>query len=413
VITDVLVAGAGASGLFCALHAARGGASVIVREAGPAAGRKILASGNGRCNLTNLNVSAEHYHGGRELARAALANFGGKNARDFFETLGVMTVEEDGGRIFPRAGRSGAVLTPLLCAATEAGARIELNGKITAIRREGGIYKAFDGAGGRIEARNVVLACGSAAASGLGGGMSGYSLAESFGHAIIPPSPALVPLRSGEKGLRRLAGIRVHAALCAKRDGRTLCSAAGETLFTDYGLSGPAALNLSAGCAAELQSGPLGCEMNLFPDMEQRKFMDFFSARAKMFASRPMKHFFAGMLHETVANLIMDIAGIDRNSPAGEHAGKAAALCQRWEFTLSGTRPMSEAMAAAGGVKSSEINPDTMESRLARGLFITGELLEPVGESGGCNLHLAWATGRLAGLACASGARARQQNGRQ
>ncbi len=396
--------GAGAAGIFAALHAARRGLSVLVLEAGPAAGRKILASGNGRCNVTNINAAPDRYFGGRNLVSAALDKFAGRDAVEFFKSLGILLVEEEGGRIFPRADKSSAILTPLTLAAAQAGATTETGVKVSAISRQSGQYSVNLENGARHSAKNVLLACGSPAAPGLGGSASGFELARSLGHKITPCAPALVPLCVKEKGAARLAGIRTQAALSATAGGKEIYRSRGELLFTPYGISGPAVLNISGPCALALASGKVFCDINLFPEYAPAEFEAFLRARLTQFGLRPFKHFFSGMLHESVANLAMDIAGLDRNAPAqtiGDNGVKTLIkICTAWRLEITGTRPLAEAMAMAGGVSAAEVNPSTMESRISPGLYFAGEMIEPVGESGGFNLQFAWASGFIAGTRC-------------
>ena len=400
----ILIAGAGASGLVAALCAARAGAQVTVVESGKSAGRKIMASGNGRCNLSNAAVSEKRYHGGTRLAARLLPDFGWPQAADFFSGLGVSFVEEEGGKIFTACGRSRAVLDALLLAVSEAGGTLLTDSPLLSVRREhSGLRCRF----GTREAifDSVVLACGSCAYPQLGGGSSGYELARSLGHTVSTLTPAQVPLCVKEKGLKRLKGIRAKGQLKALQGGREIVSAGGEILFTDYGLSGPCALDLSRDAVRALADGPVMLSMDLanFPGPP----IEFFSARAKTFPARKLKGFLSGLFHESVINLICDRCG----SMAEKEAGKlspadiavlAEVICD-WKLELSGPLSWREAMVCAGGVLVKEVNETTLESLKTPGVYLCGELLDVDGDCGGFNLHFAWASGRLAGNSAACG----------
>jgi hypothetical protein len=401
---DLLVIGGGASGLFAAVHAARRGLKTVVLESGPAVGRKILASGNGRCNLTNVNAAPDRYCGDRAFVAEVLRGFSGRDAISFFKSLGVMMVEEEGGRIFPRTDKSSAVLTPLSLAAAQAGVEILTGSKVRHIAKNNGGYSVATENGNSHGAKNILLACGSPAAPGLGGSASGFELAKSLGHVITPYAPALVPLCIKEKGAARLAGTRARARLRGLKGETEICASRGEILFTPYGLSGPAALNISGPCALVLRDGRAFCELDLFPELAEDEFALFFKARLEALGGRPWKHFLSGMLPENTANLLMDMAGIDKNAVARE-AGRNSMqtftrLCRAWRLEIASTRPIAEAMTVAGGVNTGQVNAATMESRNSKGLYFAGEILEPAGESGGFNLQFAWASGFIAGNSC-------------
>ena len=401
----ILIAGAGASGLAAALFAARAGARVTVAEAGKSPGRKILASGNGRCNFANTGVSVERYHGGAYLAGRVLKDFGWPQAAEFFSGLGVSFREEESGKVFTSCGRARAVLDALLLAASEAGVEIFTEAPLTSVRPEkGGLRCLF---GGREELFDkVVLACGSCAYPQLGGGNSGYELARALGHTRTYLSEAQVPLCVKEKGIRRLKGIRTLGKLKAFQGGRELAAASGEILFTDYGLSGPCALDLSRDAVRALCSGAVALSMNILPEVSGSG-EEFFRKRAKAFPARKLRELLAGLFHESMINLVCDRYGSTAEKPAealtASDLRTLSELVCDWRLELSAPLSWREAMVCAGGVTAGEINPETFESLKAPGVYFCGELLDVDGDCGGFNLHFAWASGRLAGISAARG----------
>lgn len=387
-VYDVVIIGAGASGLLCARECARGGLKTLVLEKEQLPGRKILASGNGRCNLTNTRVAPAFYNGDENLLRAALAQFPYAACRTYFEELGILLVEEELGRIFPQTGKSTAILDPLKLAVAESGAEILTAQQVTRIKR-GKTFSVFTQSGTSFQARRVVLACGSCAYGQIGGTSGGYELARALGHTIIPPRPTLSGLVLKENFLR-LTGVRAQVKLCTNST-----QTQGEIIFTNYGINGPAALNASGQIARALDGGNVTLHLNFLPEIDD--IPTFLTARLNKFSHRRPKDFLAGILHESIANLLIDFKRLRKNKPMCEQSPAAVKsmfeTIGKWPVTVTALRPWNEAMAAAGGVNTREINYNTFESRCCPGVYITGELLDIDGQSGGFNLHFAWASG--------------------
>lgn len=393
-IYDVIIIGAGASGLVCALECARAGKKTLLLEKDALPARKILASGNGRCNLTNARVSPTFYHADPELISRTLEKFTFQDCLAYFNRLGVLTAEEDLGRVFPATGKSTAVAEPLKLAALEAGAEILTEREAVRVKR-GKTFAVSVKQGETFQAKRLVLACGSCAYPQISGTQSGYELARSLGHTLITPRPALSALCVKETAVTRLSGVRSQVRLSAFENNKLLDEAEGEVLFTNYGLNGPAALNVSSAVSRALKGGNVTVTLNFFPQLKDPK--SFLQERLKAYHARRPKDFFAGILHESIANLLIDFIGLRKNVPVGEQTPNTLArLVQTpcaWPLGVTGLRPWNEAMAATGGVNTREINYNTFESLKCPGLFITGELLDVDGKSGGFNLHFAWASG--------------------
>ena len=399
-IYDVIIIGGGASGLMCALECARRGKTTLLLEKDALPARKILVSGNGRCNLTNAHVSPSFYHADTALMAQTLSQFSFQDCLDFFARLGVLTVEENLGRVFPSTGKSTAVAEPLKLAVSEAGAEIQTSCEAVRLKR-GKTFTVHCRGGQFFQSRRLVLACGSCAYPQLTGTQSGYELARSLGHSIIPPKPALSALCLKETAVARLNGIRSQVRLRALQNNRVLDQAEGEVLFTNYGINGPAVLNVSSSVSRALKDGNVVLELNFLPQLKDPQ--NFLRQRLAAFPARRPKDFFAGILHESIANLLIDFIGLRKNIPVGQQTPNALQrLVQTpcaWPLTAIGVRPWNEAMAATGGVNTREINYNTFESLKCPGLYITGELLDVDGKSGGFNLHFAWASGIIAARA--------------
>ena len=394
---DIIIIGAGASGLVCARECAKAGKKTLLLEKESLPARKILASGNGRCNLTNAQVNPTYYHGDAKLIAHTLQQFAFQDCLNYFSGLGVLTREEEQGRIFPTTGKSTAVSEALKLAVMESGAEIRTSAEVTQIKR-GKFFSVLTRSKEMFLTHHVVLACGSCAFPQIGGSSSGYELARRLGHSIIPPRPALSALCIKETAFARLTGIRSQVRLTAFENGRILDQSEGEVLFTHYGLNGPAALNVSSSVSRALTHGEVSITLNFLPQISEPQ--TFLRQRLTTFGTRRPKDFFAGLLHENISNLLIDFTGSRKNIPMEKQTPNTLhQLCTipaAWPITVTGIRPWNEAMAATGGVNTREINYNTFESLKCPGVYITGELLDVAGKSGGFNLHFAWASGWIA-----------------
>jgi len=411
----VIIIGAGASGLAAACAAAEAGARVTMLEKNHVPGRKILSTGAGKCNLTNANVTSGRYHGGPAgfLNRVFMA-LPPDNVRAFFEGLGLLTVREEDGRIFPRSMKAADVVNVLVNFAFSKNVDLKLLTEALEVQKGPEGFKVTartvppkwekDAAPGPktvLDCDVVILAAGGPAYPQIGGTSSGYDLARSLGHAVKTPEPVIVPLKVNESYIKQVEGIRVQAGLELLSLGKTLALGRGEVLFTKYGLSGPAVLELSRAAVFALKSGPVKCRLDLFPEYTDRDLRSLLLARKKEMADRFWRDFLCGLADERLLLLISDLAKFGSDKLVSAIPEKVfdvfAQLLKKFELQISGPLGFEDAMAAAGGVDTAEVSPETFASRKVKGLFITGELLDIDGDSGGYNLHFAWTSGLLAG----------------
>jgi len=405
--SDVCIIGGGAAGLTAALSASAQGARVTVLEAAPRVGRKILASGNGRCNLANTGPAA--YPGGAETARRVLENCPVERVLAFFHGLGLATAEEGGGRVYPGCGQAAAVLDVLRAALERQGVRVICGAPVTRINktREGFILHT---PGGPFECRTAVAACGGMAGGALGHDGSAYRLLTDLGHTLTPPRPALCPLTAEKAAVKGLSGLRLPAILTLCRGDAPVEAAQGEVLFTDYGVSGVCAMQLSRTADAMLRAGEkpvlyldfspmLGLAPRLYqrlapapPFRNTERVKELLSARRHML---PQEALLLGLAPRLL-----------REKLRGQGVEQWARSLSAYPVPITGVRGMEAAQVTFGGIRTEEFAPDTLQSLRMPGLYAAGEMLDVDGDCGGFNLQFAFASGLMAGAHAAGTAAA-------
>ncbi len=394
---DVAVVGGGAAGLVAAISAARRGDAVVVCERMPRLGKKILVTGGGRCNLTNEDVGPEDYtSGSRGLVAGVLGRFGNDDIRRFFKGLGLQLFSE-GRRVFPATNQSSSVLKVLEMEIGRLGVTVELGFDAARLGHSGTAFLVEGGDGRRLEARFVVLAGGGLSYPALGSNGSGYELAGRFGHHLVPPVPSAVPVLAKDRMCHFLQGQKVRAAAVAIVGGKSAGRAEGEVLFTQYGLSGTAVLDVSESLSVAIhREGRTDSLLliDLVPFLSEEALSAELGRRVKAgWASGDLT---AGILPDKFAPVIATMAA--GSGPGDVGRGLAAALKAK-RFAVSGTRGWNEAEFTNGGVDAGEVDARKLESRFRPGLFLAGEMLDVQGGRGGYNLAWAWASGYVAGLA--------------
>ena len=408
---DVIICGSGPAGLAAGLAAASHGASTVILDRDYVIGRKLCATGNGRCNFSNtlhpLKFMAEFGRHGRFMTDALRAA-----PREFFLDLlqqeGIRPAVENEIHYFPMNGRASDVRDAFLRAAKKAGTETRLSTEVKRVLVENGAAAGVETESGRtIRAPHIILACGGTAAPALGGTPSGLELAEALGHTIRPPVAALAPVHVDDPWLSELAGLTIPDAELGVLNGTRHVSMRGSLLFTHTGFSGPAALNLSGAVNRVLLSdgGPAQIFLRVLPDKKEQDLFNYLVAERDNVPDHLLKNSLARIMPRSLASLVCEcLFGPDFQSKRLTNTGahELAHLLDRIAFTVSKPASMDEAMAMNGGVLLKEVDPRTMESRLVRGVHFAGEILDLTGPTGGFNIQFALSGGRLAGLAAAN-----------
>ena len=394
---NVCVIGGGAAGMLAALTAAENGHRVLLLERQSRVGRKLLATGNGRCNLSNYHVSPAHYHGGAGFCDFALSQFDVGETLQYFASLGLLTVSEASGRIYPMSNMAGSVLDVLRYALERPEIDLQTGQTVTAVRKmpEGFSVKTETDT---FFARCLILAAGGAAGSKVGGGMDGYRLAKSLGHHRTALYPSLVQLKTDPTYPRALKGVKAQCGISICRGSQVLARNSGEVLFTEYGVSGPAIFDLSRSVSAG--GSDLTCLLNFFPDWEEAEVLHWLSQRQAAMAAHEASTLLTGSCHTRLGQMICKSAGFTNQRAAGltrDDLRRIARQATHFALPITGTCGFDQAQVTAGGLDTSEFDPRTLQSRLVPGLYACGELLDIDGDCGGYNLQWAWSSGRLAG----------------
>jgi predicted Rossmann fold flavoprotein len=398
----IAVIGAGASGMAAALGALeQEDCQVTLYERQNRAGKKLLATGNGRCNLSNLHAAVEHYHGADpEFVQPALSQFGPEQTMQWFRSLGLLSAAEESGRVYPVTNTAASVLDVLRLALEARGAVFCCGQEIKSAQKKGNKFVLTDGTGQKIEADRLIIACGGPAGARVGGTDSGSRLLSSFGHECTKLRPSLVQVRCDNTWTRALKGVRADAVVTLKQNGTAVEHMHGEVQFTDYGISGPAVFDLSR--AASFSSNGAVVVLDLLPETAFAELETYLEDKRKAFPDMRAEYLFAGALHNTIGRTVVRRAGISidahLSSLSASQLRTAAGLVKHFELPLIGTLGFEDAQATAGGALTSQFDPLTMESRLVPGLYACGEVLDIDGDCGGYNLQWAWSSGRLAGL---------------
>ncbi len=400
----VAVVGGGAAGIMAAIAASYKGADVTILEKNARVGKKILATGNGRCNLTNVNLSEAGYHGKNPVfAGGALAKFDVGKTIGFFERLGVAHKVEEGGKVFPVSDQASSVLDVLRYELDRVGVQTLCEAAVSSIRiKERRFLIGFQN-GEELPADRVILATGGKAAPNLGSNGSGYALAKSLGHSIVEPFPALVQLKLAAAFFKQIQGVKFTGEAGIVANNESVGKASGEILFTEYGASGPPVLALSRKAGECLQKGQAAwLKLTLINTCDREELVRYLNKR---FAAGPEKELvfsFVGYINKRLIPVILREAGIaDIKKPAGRvspgECRDIANILQDWRFLIKGSTSWPAAQVTAGGVDVSQINGDTLESKIVPNLYFAGEVIDIDGDCGGYNLQWAWSSGFVSG----------------
>jgi predicted Rossmann fold flavoprotein len=398
---DVIIIGAGASGLMAAIVAARQGSSVLVMEQKDKAGKKILATGNGKCNFTNMIQSTSCYRSNDSaFAMKVLSCFDIKQTLGFFQQLGIYPKNRD-GYLYPNSEQAVSVVQVLMMECERLKVSFHYQEAVKEIRKpdysvvtEQSVYQAD----------KLILATGGCASPQLGSDGSGYQLAKSLGHTIIKPLPALVQLKSPVKFCKTISGVRTTAKVTLNTAEKSLAMEEGEVLFTDYGISGIPILQISRYAAKALDQGEkVFLILDFIPELLEQELLQLIKIRISDNPHKNIEEMMVGLLNHKLSYVLIKEAGLEINKNVKQLNSREILLLvqgiKAFKLPISETNSFENAQVCAGGVATGEIVEETMESKLAKNVFLTGELVDVDGTCGGYNLQWAWSTGYLAGTA--------------
>jgi len=381
----IAIIGAGASGLLCSIFCAKQGLHVELFEQNNKAGKKILVSGNGRCNISNTSLHVEDYFGDNiSFVKEALDNFGFKEFAKFCESIGLVLDIKDDGRVYPLSNEAKSVASLLLNQARTLGVALHVETKIIDIKK---LINNFDA---------VVVATGSQAAEHLGGNRDGLEFAEAFGHNIIQTYPSLVQFHLNSNTAQKMSGAKLNAEVTLLINNKKDSTCSGDVLFTNYGVSGFAILDISQRASVALMEyAKVDISINLLPNFNAQKL----SSHISKLSTLSIVDILSGLIPIKIANGLLDELNINPSTSSQDlgtkQIKKIANQMLNWRFEVTDTHGFRHAEVAGGGVDTTEINPKTMESLKQKNLYFCGEVLDVVGKRGGYNFAFAWASAYL------------------
>lgn len=413
---NIAIIGAGAAGLMAAQAAKRAGGKendVVVLEGNQKPGKKLLVTGNGRCNLTNMHISTGHYHGdtGTELAEI-ISRYPPETIIKAFRELGLLCRADEEGRVYPLNQQAAAVLRHLERACTESGVAFEYGFSVAEVKggKEGFLIKSETGE--EVLARRLILASGGKASPKSSCALNGYELARQLGHSIVPCMPSLVQVQVAEKITKEIKGMRVKARAALWLAEKELHAESGEVIFAEGSLSGICIFNLSAYIVdalreneAVIKSDKLKISLDLAEGFSKPELVEYLGEVRQKHSALTAINLLSGLLNIKVGEQLIKGMGLDIFKPLSKltdsELESIASEVKSFSFSVTGLGDYDKAQVTAGGVNLSEIDPNTMESRVCEGLYLAGEILNVNGDCGGYNLHFAWATGLAAAEAVA------------
>ena len=398
---NVAIIGGGAAGLACAdvIKMNCADISVCILEQLPRVGKKLITTGNGRCNITNKKIELSRYHGQNPLfCKWALENYGAFTAEVFFNKLGVVFTYDREGRAYPYSLQASSVVDALRLYAMQSGVDLFTDTAVTAIEKGKSGYKIF--AGDTVyKAENVVIAAG-LFSGGKAAGSNGsiLKILKNMGYKMVKTTPSLVQLKTENAVTRSLKGIKVTARAALYKGDKKLAENTDEVLFCEYGLSGPAVMQISR--EAERQPGGIFVSLDLMPEYTAESVYDMVRFRAAVLGNRKLEDFFTGMLNKRVGQAVLKLCGLKLTDTANTLTPtdfKAlSALIKDMRFAVTGTTGFNNSQVTAGGLDTSQFDDETMMSERDEGLFCIGEILDIDGDCGGFNLQWAWSSAMCA-----------------
>ncbi|HHT49658.1 MAG TPA: NAD(P)/FAD-dependent oxidoreductase [Firmicutes bacterium] len=400
----ILVIGGGAAGMMAAIIACRRGAVVTLIERNPRVGKKLLVTGNGRCNYTNTNLDYHCFQGENpQFAAAAFRRFDSRETMAFFEELGVVPKLEEEGKVYPWSDQASSVLDLLLHELEAGGVKVMVNAFVRRVRKQGAKFQVELADGSIVEGDRLILTPGGKAKPSTGSDGNGYDLARSFGHTITPLYPGLVQLKLAGSFFHQIQGVKLVGTVALLDGTVELSRERGDIIFGNYGLSGPPVFQLSSLVGRLLAVGkePV-LRLTIIDRMDRAALTALLNARFQQAAGKSLDFSLVGFINKRLIPVILKVAGFqDLKRPAvtltPEEIGRIGRILTDWRFPVRGTKSWPSAQVTVGGVATDELNPETMESKLVPGLFLAGEIIDLAGRCGGYNLQWAWSSGYVAG----------------
>lgn len=400
------IIGGGASGFMSAITLARldkhKNIQITIYEKQSRTGKKLLATGNGTCNITNLNCDISRYHGDYNSAEKILKSFDTKKVLEFFSSLGVICTSKEDGRVYPYSKQASSVLDCLRSEASRLGIAENCDCGITAIQpyKNGFLLKTKDNSKGEF-ADAILICCGGKAAPSLGGCEDGYSLLKSIGHSSTSLHPALVQIKTDPSKVKSLKGIKFDGTATLIKNNRRLNTQSGEILFTEYGISGPPIFQLSRTVSLS-DCKNMKITLDLMPEFGFNEVLEFLYIRKKFMKGETLENFFTGMLNKRLGQTLLkqtfDLPLSEKVETLSQNRLKQLAeTIKNYTFEVKGTLSWQNSQVTAGGIPLSEFDCGTMQSLKTKGIFSAGEVLNVDGDCGGFNLQWCWSSGFAAG----------------
>lgn len=407
----VIVIGGGAAGLMAAAKAAQRGCSVTVLERNDRPARKLMITGKGRCNVTNactlVNELTEQIPGNGRFLYGAFSRFMPYDTMELFESLGVPLKIERGNRVFPESDKAVDIVDALVGYAKKSGAKLRTGVRAKALLTEdGAVTGVVCDSGETFAADAVIVATGGCSYPLTGSTGDGYALARSVGHTVIDPKPSLIPFETQESWCRKLQGLTLKNVAITLREmesWKEVYTDFGEMLFTHFGVSGPVILSASAH-VRDITPGKYTLAIDLKPALSPEKLDERMVRDLTKYANRTMTNALTDLLPRSLIPVVLELAEVSpelyANRLTREARREIGYVLKDLTCTITGTRPIEEAIVTAGGVSTKEIDPKTMQSKLCKGLYFAGEVIDVDAYTGGFNLQIAFSTGSLAGSSC-------------
>ena len=397
----MIIIGGGAAGLVAAISIARNGYPVQLLEQNSSIGKKILASGNGKCNISNRYISTNRfYSSNRYFIEEVLAGYDFSVIEDFFISIGLELIEGEEGKMFPMSLQASSVVSLLEYEAKRLGVEIVCGCSVRSIEKKSDFFKVETSHGSKV-ATKLLIASGSSAAPQLGGNHWGYVFATKMGHTLIPRYPALVQLCSKERWVKSCAGVKIAGGVTLYANSEYISEKKGDILFTKYGISGLAILDLSREVSIHLANFDY-CELSLdlLPSLSKEKLTNLLQQRVQKESQKPLSLWLQGFMNKKLISVILEHSQCKSRIEGDlnrKEINKLVHTIKNLKLNISDTRGFEGAEVSTGGVDTTEINPHTMESNYVSNLFFAGEVLDVDGDRGGFNFHFAWVSGMRVG----------------